>query len=117
MVTGHFSLCCEEKEGNDVGYTQGLWFAPTVAGSVDKGQKTGVGRVRRIKELGAETELRRSIDALEGKDEGLGHDTDKEGSGGGMEIVAMVRLVGTYRMGLRGTAVRMKCHGELWGGG
>ena len=58
-----------------------------------------------------------SHNTLEGKHEGLGHDTDKEGSGGGMEIVAMVRLVGTYRMGLRGTAVRMKCHRELWGGG
>lgn len=56
-------------------------FAPTVAGFVEKGQKTRVGRVRRIKELGAETELRRSTDAFEGKCEGLEHDTDKEGMG------------------------------------
>lgn len=47
-----------------------------------KGQKTRVGRVRRIKELGAETELRRSIDAFEGKCEGLEHDNRQGGEWG-----------------------------------
>lgn len=61
--------------------------------------------------------LSRGAQTCENKLEGLESDTDREGNRGGKEVGVVVSLVVKYRLGQRGAEGRMKCHGEMWGGG